>query len=235
MEHPTPAAPALGTRDGLAYALWVPEARPSVGVVVLHGAGSAKENHFDFARAALGHGMAAVAFDARGHGSSDGPFGPRALDDVRAMSDLVLEHAPALALRGSSMGGFLAIHAAARDPRVAAVAAVCPAPEDLLLRSLRAGRLDFPVNRDPVEMWLESLSLRDAAASPSPRTALLPMHAEGDEQVPPAVSEELYAAAGEPKRLLMLPGGHHRSLQHDAEIQGQSLRWIERAVARRRA
>lgn len=233
MEHPTPTAPVLGTRGGLAYALWVPEAPPTVGVVVLHGAGSAKENHFDFARAALAHGMAAVAFDARGHGASDGPFGPRALDDVRSMCDVVLEHAPAVALRGSSMGGFLAIHAAARDPRVAAVAAVCPAPEDLLLRSLRAGRLDFPVDRDPVEMWLETLSLRDAAASLSPRTALLLMHADGDEQVPPSVSEELFEAAGEPKRLLLLPGGHHRSLQHDGEMQAQSLRWIERAVARR--
>ena len=43
------------------------------------------------------------------------------------------------------------------------------------------------------------------------------MHAKGDEQVPYTVSEELYAAAGEPKRLLIVPGGHHRSLQHDME------------------
>ncbi len=233
MEHPTPTAPVLGRRGGLAYALWVPEAPPGVGVVVLHGAGSAKENHFDFARAAVAHGMAALAFDARGHGSSDGPFGPRALNDVHAMCDVVLEHASAVALRGSSMGGFLAIHAAARDPRVVAVAAVCPAPEDLLLRSLRAGALDFAVDRDPVEMWLETLSLEDAAASLAPRTALLLMHAEGDEQVPPSTSQALYAAAAEPKRLLLLPGGHHRSLQHDGEMQAQSLRWIEQAAGDR--
>jgi hypothetical protein len=39
--------------------------------------------------------------------------------------------------------------------------------------------------------------------------------------------------ASEPKRLLLLPGGHHRSLQHDLEIQNLSARFIERAVARR--
>ncbi len=55
------------------------------------------------------------------------------------------------------------------------------------------------------------------------------MHARGDEQVPYTVSEELYAAAAEPKRLLMVPGGHHRSLQHDVEMQNESLRFLERA------
>ena len=50
-------------------------------------------------------------------------------------------------------------------------------------------------------------------------TALLLLHARGDEQVPYAVSEELHAAAHEPKRLIVVPGGHHRSLQHDLEMQ----------------
>jgi len=56
------------------------------------------------------------------------------------------------------------------------------------------------------------------------------MHAEGDEQVPYTVSQQLYEAAGRPKRLLLLPGGHHRSLQHDAEIQAESVKFIARAV-----
>ena len=84
-------------------------------------------------------------------------------------------------------------------------------------------------------MWLESLSTRRAVASLAGRTALLLLHAKGDEQVPYAVSEELHAHAGEPKRLLLLPGGHHRSVQHDPELQEVSLRFITRAVARRAA
>jgi len=43
------------------------------------------------------------------------------------------------------------------------------------------------------------------------------------------VSRELYEAAGRPKRLLLLPGGHHRSLQHDRELQAESLKFIEKA------
>ena len=85
-----------------------------MGVVILHGAGSAKESHFDFARGCRADGMAALAYDARGHGRSDGDFGPSAFDDALAMADLFRAHAPHVALRGSSMGGWQAIHAAAK-------------------------------------------------------------------------------------------------------------------------
>ncbi len=235
MDHPEPSRPALGVRDGLSYALFLPEERPTVGVVVLHGAGSAKESHFGFARAAQTLGMAALCFDMRGHGRSEGRFGPTAFADVLIMADVLREHAPAIALRGSSMGGFCAIQAAAIDPSTAAVVAICPAPEDFLLRGLRDGRFEFEVDERPTEMWLETLSTRRAVASLAGRTALLLLHAKGDEQVPYAVSEELHGHAGEPKRLLLLPGGHHRSVQHDPELQEVSLRFIARAVARRAA
>src|SRR5204862_7134378 len=91
---PTPEPPQLGSRDGLAYALFLPDEEPRAGIVICHGAGSAKESHFDFGRVARASGMAALAFDARGHGRSDGEFGPTAFDDVLAMVQLMREHAP---------------------------------------------------------------------------------------------------------------------------------------------
>ena len=137
--------------------------------MICHGAGSAKESHFDFARGCRADGIAALAFDARGHGRSEGAFGASAFDDVLAMVGLMREHAPRVALRGSSMGGFCAIHAAALDPDVAAVVAICPAPEDILLRGLRSGELrDFEVDRDGLEPLLESSSLYDAVADLGP-------------------------------------------------------------------
>ena len=139
-----------------------------------------------------------------------------------------------VALRGSSMGGFVAIHAGAGWGEAAAVVAICPAPEDLLLRGLRSGRLvEFEVDREAIEPWLEALDIYEAVGRLGPRTALLLMHAEGDEQIPYTVSQELHDAAKEPKRLLVLPGGHHRSLQHDGEMQGESLRFIARAASSR--
>jgi pimeloyl-ACP methyl ester carboxylesterase len=233
MRHEPPAPPELGRHDGLAYALFLPKDAPTTGVVILHGAGSAKASHFDFARAARAHGFAALAYDARGHGASEGSLGPGAVEDARAMSDLLREHVGTVALRGSSMGGFFAIQAAAMDPEVAAVVAICPAPEDFLLRGLRSGRLiDFEADRDALDPWLERTSLSDAVRALAPRTALLLLHAEGDEQIPYTVSQELYRSAGQPKRLLLLPGGHHRSIQHDGELQGESLRFIAQAVTR---
>ena len=234
MKHVPPAPPELGTHQGLAYALFLPAEEPRAGVVILHGSGSAKESHFDFGRLCRESGLAALAYDARGHGRSEGEFGPRVLEDALAMCELLRGYAPTLALRGSSMGGLCAIHAAALDPSLAAVVAICPAPEDLLLRSLRSGEpTDFAVDREALEPWLESLDLYEAVSRLGPETALLLLHARGDERIPYTVSEELFAAAHEPKRLLVMPGGHHRSLQHDLELQSLSRRWIEKAAARR--
>jgi uncharacterized protein len=234
MRHPTPAPPDLGEHEGLAYALFLPEGEPDVGVVILHGAGSAKESHFDFARGCRDEGMAALAYDARGHGRSDGAFGPRAIDDALAMLELLGRHAPLAALRGSSMGGFQAIHAAARAPaRLCAVVAICPAPEDLLLRGLRSGELlRFRCDVEACERWWSSSDVYEASGRLAPSTSLLLLHARGDEQIPYTVSEELHAAAREPKRLLVLPGGHHRSLQHDLELQAVTRRFIRKAARR---
>jgi uncharacterized protein len=236
MRHPTPPPPELGSHDGLAYALFLPDGEPDVGVVILHGAGSAKESHFDFARGCRADGMAAVAYDARGHGRSDGSFGPGAFDDALAMAELLRFHAPEVALRGSSMGGFQAIHAAAeareRGRAACAVVAICPAPEPGLLRFLRSGqRPEFACDEEACRPWLESLDIYEAAGRLGPDTALLLMHARGDEQVPYAVSERVFEEAKEPKRLLLMPGGHHRSIQHDDELQAVSRKFIREAAA----
>jgi len=227
MEHPVPAPPELGELDGLAYALFLPDGRARAGVVILHGAGSAKESHYDFARGCRGDGIAALAYDARGHGRSRGEFGPGAIDDALSMVELLREHAERVALRGSSMGGFQAIHAGSRDHSLCAVVAICPATDDLLLRGLRSDEpLRFRCDVAATTEWLESLDVYAAVGDLGPQTSLLLMHARGDEQIPWTVSEELHAAAHEPKRLLVLPGGHHRSLQHDLELQAVSRRHI---------
>jgi uncharacterized protein len=233
MKHAPPAPPELGTRDGLSYALFLPDSEPRAGVVIIHGAGSAKESHFDFGRTCRASGLAALAYDARGHGGSSAEFGPTAFGDVLAMCDMLREHTPAVGLRGSSMGGFQAIHAAALDPSIVAVVAICPTPEDLLLRGIRSGEIsDFRCDRAATERWLSGLSLYDAVARLGPQTSLLLLHARGDEQVPYTISEDLQAAAQEPKRLVVFPGGHHRSLQHDLEVQDLAVRFIGRAASR---
>src|SRR5947209_11616194 len=157
MRREPPAPPQLVTHAGLACALFLPDAAPSGGIVIHHGAGSAKESHFDFARGARARGMAAVAFDARGHGRSGGRFGPSAVEDTLAVCELLRGYAPPrLALRGSSLGGFVSIlAAAASDGAVEGVVAICPATEELLLRGLRAGTFEgFELDAERAAEWL---------------------------------------------------------------------------------
>ena len=170
MRHPTPTPPELGVHDGLAYALFLPEGEPDAGVVVLHGGGSSKESHFDFARGCRADGMAALAYDARGHGESEGSFGPGAIDEALAMVELLRAHAPRVALRGSSMGGFQAIHAGARDPSICAVVAISPAPEAGLLRFLRSGQeLEFRCDTRRASRGSSRSTWRRRSRSSAPR------------------------------------------------------------------
>jgi pimeloyl-ACP methyl ester carboxylesterase len=219
----------LGTRDGLAYALFLPEGDGAGGVVMLHGAGSQKENQFDVARALRAAGVAAICFDQRGHGESDGALGAGALDDVATMAAL-LPPGP-IALRGSSMGGFMALMASTRMP-VVGVVAICPATAGLLARGLRTGRFSFRADHDAMHALLIAADEAGAAAALGER--LLLMHAEGDEQVPISVSRELHAAAPG-SRLISVPGGHHRSIQHDPELTAVAVRFLTRALRPRPA
>ena len=219
----------LSTRDGLAYALFVPDGVPAGGVVMLHGAGSQKENQFDVARALRAAGVAAVCFDQRGHGESEGALGADALDDVQTIAAL-LPPGPR-ALRGSSMGGFMALMASTRM-EVAGVVAICPATAELLARGLRTGRFSFRADHDAMRALLSAADESAAAAALGER--LLLMHAEGDEQVPISVSRELHAAAPG-SRLIAVPGGHHRSIQHDAELTAVAVRFLTRALRPRPA
>jgi pimeloyl-ACP methyl ester carboxylesterase len=227
VDDPTPP-PETGRRDGLAYALFRTDGAPVGGVVILHGAGSAKENHFDFARACQAAGLAAVVFDQRGHGESGGELDDRAIEDVAAVAGL-LPGGP-VALRGSSMGGWLSL-AAAEAVDAAAVVAICPAGGDLLRDGLRGGRFDFAADPPALERLIGTVDLHAAAAALGQRLMLL--HAEGDEQVPVGHSRALHAAAPG-SRLEVVPGGHHRSVQHDEALQALAVGFLAARCAEAR-
>ena len=133
-----------------------------------------------------------------------------------------------VAVRRSSLGGFLALCAAAAAPEIAGVIAICP--EDHLARGVRSARFDMRAG-DPVDLeaWLFAQDVGEAVERIAGRPLIL-MHAEGDTQIPSDHSEELYERAGEPRKLLIAPGGAHTTVQHDPELQGVALRWLEREL-----
>jgi pimeloyl-ACP methyl ester carboxylesterase len=210
-----------GRHDGLAYLVVEPQGAPRGGVVIVHGARSRKENHLDFARACAAGGLEAIAFDQRGHGDSEGPLGAGAVDDVAAIAGLLPAGLPVF-LRGTSLGGCIAL-AAARGAGARAVVAICPARREQLLAGLRAGHFDLQADRPGLEALLESIDLEQAARALGPDLMLL--HAEGDEVVPVAHAARLHeAAAG--SRFVRVPGGHHRSVQHDAALQAEAIGFL---------
>ncbi|CAN5210120.1 hypothetical protein BH20ACT16_BH20ACT16_03900 [soil metagenome] len=207
--------------DGLAYELSLPQGEPRGGVVVLHGAGSCKENHRDFAQLCVAGGLAAIVFDQRGHGASEGALDGRAFTDVATIASLLPGDVPRL-VRGSSMGGFLAL-AVAASVGAAGVVAICPAGRDLLLGGLREGRFDFRADHAALEPLIAACDIEAAARALGPR--LLLVHAEGDERVPIAHSRRLHAAAPG-SRLIAVPGGDHHSAQHDPALQAAAVGFL---------
>jgi uncharacterized protein len=239
MSESTRPPTRAGVDHGRPYWLWLPDSEPPwPGMVIVHGAGSRKENHGDFGRACAAAGWAAIAYDQRGHGSSEDEMTPAALEDVGRVARRLIEvdgvDPSRICARGSSMGGWMAIHAAANGEPIRGVIAICPAGEEHLQRGLRRGELEFRAGPEAIralEAWLTEHDLPDAVERMGAKPLLL-IHAEGDDQIPSEFSRELHARAAEPRKLIVLPGGHHRSAQHDPEVHGVALRWLERALGR---
>jgi pimeloyl-ACP methyl ester carboxylesterase len=224
-----------GRHDGLAWVRFAPDpaltAPARLGVVVVHGAASTKDSHNDYLRNCAAHGIDALAFDARGHGESDGPFDGRALDDVARMADLLRTRTgvSAVALRGASMGGYFAL-TAALEARASAVISICPASAAGLSVGIRARYFPFEADRDSAVALLaehdefDAIRALDAASIP-----MMLLHAEGDEVVPVEHTREL-AEAAPSAEVVIVPGGHHRSVAHDAELQAATIRFLLRSL-----
>jgi hypothetical protein len=156
------------------------------------------------------------------------------VDDLIAMANLLGSRedvdATRVAVRGSSLGGYLAICATASSAQIAGAIAICPASQDHLARGLRDGRFEMRVDDAlALEAWLLAHDIGESVERIAPRPLIL-LHAEGDTQVPSDHSEELYERAGEPRKLVIAPGGAHTTVQHDPELQATALLWLERAL-----
>ncbi len=219
MAHPDAIAVRAPGGPTLAGLSW-PGATGAPGVLVVPGFGSRKENHADFAIAAAARGLGVIALDLRGHGASEGRLDGRVLDDVLAgLAALAGRgHAP-LGLRGSSMGGLLALHAAARDARVVAVVAICPARPEGLARRVGAR---WPLALDPTP----AVARRDGIARGY-------WHATGDESVPWGATAALAGLTHHPMRLRVSLGGGHGTLQHDPIVIEETVDFLCESLGRR--
>ena len=235
---PSPRHPSWASSTASPTPCSCPTASPGAGVVILHGAGSAKESPLRLrarlprrrhrrARLrrprprALGRASSAPARSTtRSRWSSCCAGTPARWRCAAPAWAASRRSTPAPATRRCAPWS-----RSARRPRTCCCAACAR-------RAAPSFRCDAPAT----ERWLEALDIYEAVGRAGARTPRCCCSTPaGDEQIPWTVSEELHAAAHEPKRLLVLPGGHHRSLQHDLELQAESRRFILAAAEGRLA
>jgi uncharacterized protein len=218
--------PVTITSDGvdLAGRLFRPASRARGALLVCHGAGSRKENHELMGEQAAAAGLAALTFDFRGHGESDGVMGPDGWRDAVAAGERLLAEsgAPWLAARGASMGGCMLLLAARARPRLfRSLVLLCPADGASLLAGLDELERDpqaspgGPQEREysarfdgeALRPFLERLDLIAAARG---LQRVLLAHARDDDSVPFAHSERLAGVLAPPTEFICLSeGGHH--------------------------
>ena len=187
--------------------------------MIVHGADSRQGVPLRLrARACRAAGLAAVAFDLRGHGDErrparrprrrrrrDGRRGPAAR--ARALRARL---EPRRLAGASSPGARLG---------AAGVVAICPASGDGLRRALRAGRFDFPADVGALEARAGRATTSVAAAAALGAAAACSSTPRATRSCPVDARRARCTTRRRGSRFVEVPGGHHRSVQHDAELQ----------------
>lgn len=209
--------------------------RPAPLVVVLNGTSTAKEETILWADPFLRRGLAVLALDWPGTGETADDMTLTAdCDDLTdgvvatARNDPGLD-AERIALVGFSLGGSLAVRAAAFDRRIGAAVVVTPAYDP---PSWLAGANPVLVEQvaaaaggaDRLPDLARGFSLADLGGRL--RTPLLIFGAGRDLVVPAAESLRLAAAAGEIGTLVWHPEGGHGLYEAIEEWTEDAARWL---------
>lgn len=189
-------------------------------VILAHGSLGEHSDLMPEARLLSAAGFGVLAFDWPGHGQSDGGIewgaGERAaLTSALGWLSVQPGVDPArIGAFGFSMGGHTLTQVAAQDPRLRAVA-LAGTPPDPLVHLDWEYRHWGALRRWPARLALVVSGMKTDEQVPereiakiAPRPLLL-VAGKDDELVPVWMAERLFAAAHEPKRLLVVPKAGH--------------------------
>jgi alpha-beta hydrolase superfamily lysophospholipase len=176
--------------------------------------------------------MAFFRFDHRGCGDSSGVLERDTSLEARCRDLLgAIDHlagrpdvAGPFGLFGSSMGGAVCLRVAAGTAVGPLVTFAAPARSGPLLDAASAPGVPPDLKRMAAVLG-EPFDL--APDLPKIRRLLI-FHGEDDRVVPVAHAREIYAAVGEPKRLVLQAGGDHLmgDPRHQQEFMRAALRWL---------
>ena len=221
----------------LALVLHLPARLPASCVVACHGLAASKdsEKYLLLGREFPKAGLALCRFDFRGSGESDGPYAESTvagrLADLEAVLDFLGKHRELngrFGLLGSSMGGFVALHVAARRrPAMPVVTWNAPAT----LRGLQRSTAEDVASLG--QAFFDELATGALADTPAGVALSLTIQAERDEVVPPSHGQILFDRAADPRELHVLKGADHRlsDMAHRMEAVSLSLHWLSRYLS----
>ncbi len=178
-----------GPSGALEAKLDLPAGEPRAVAVIAHphpqyGGTLQTKAIYETARALVRIGVAALRFNFRGTGGSEGTFdeGQGERDDYRAALDYAATRFPGLPIWavGMSFGAWVASAVAAADPRVALIVAIAAAVDHY-----------------------------DYSALASAGKPVFVVHGEEDTIAPVRQVRRLYAAMAEPKELVVIEGADH--------------------------
>ncbi len=204
-----------------------------------------------FARRARDQGFAVFRFDFAGSGDSEGEFADTTVTgEIQDLGSAIafahtipcLEGSPVY-LIGYSLGGAIALAAAAEDQSVQGVVCWAPASDLTAVFTAILGSETFLAARqggaiacrnDSKQFLLKSDFFRDLDRhDPScyiksiiPRPVLL-IQGAADAKVLPGQTGDLFKAAGEPRELHIIPDAPHSFAFHEEELFQTTLRRID--------
>lgn len=209
-----------GANHGNLYAWWLPaEGSDAPNMLYLHGNEKNIGSALDLDKAARLHAMGynLLLVDYRGYGKSTGgePSEDKVYQDAEAAwSYLILQREKdpkRTFIYGHSLGGAIAIELAMHHPEAAGIIA-----ESTFTDMLEMAKRDYPyLPADQIlNQRFDSISKVGRLKIP-----LLLIHGTWDGLVPYQMSQQLFAAAPQPKFLKLIEGGEHRNSAIIAPIE----------------
>ncbi len=229
------------TPDGVRLHGWLlrPTAEPLGTVLFLHGNAENVSTHVNSVLWLALSGYRVFLVDYRGYGRSEGKAtmagvhtdALAAIDALFRMDEVDKDRVVVL---GQSLGGAIAIYAVANSPHKARIKALVvdsafsgyreiareKVAQVSLFKPFRSPLACLVTDRYSPRLWI-------GRVAPVP---VLVIHGDADRVVPPAHGERLYALAGEPKALWIVPGAGHIQAFASPDVRARLLRFLSDAL-----
>ncbi|MEM1172648.1 MAG: alpha/beta hydrolase [Cyanobacteria bacterium P01_H01_bin.35] len=197
---------------------WIPQTQPNAGVILfLHGTSgnmAAQEKSYNLDRVAKLYqlGFSVFMIDYRGYGNSKGKFPTEATvyeDAAIAWNYLTEEKSfspEEIFIYGYSLGGAIAVNLCLQQPKAAG----------LIAEGCFTSIKDMAQYRRKIQIFpLKLLITQKFDFINKVKSLQMPVffiHGMNDKTIPVIMSEKLFAAAPEPKKLLLIPNAGHNDL-----------------------